>query len=122
MTTQDVRVEALLNIRCIVKSYHLCRYEVNVRATLFPGSLIVLHHTGDGKMRDPGNEVDVGEGFTANKTKGERRNVFKVVNHRRQLGHPQYQLVDPPWPLHAGVSVSVNFFIKTVTNNLGKQI
>ena len=30
MSTQDVLVEALLNIRCIVKGYHLCRFEVNV--------------------------------------------------------------------------------------------
>ena len=30
MSTQDGRVEALLNIRCIVKGYHLCRFEVNV--------------------------------------------------------------------------------------------
>ena len=30
MSTQDVRVEALLNIRCIVKGYYLCRFEVNV--------------------------------------------------------------------------------------------
>ena len=30
MSTQDVRAEALLNIRCIVKGSHLCRFEVNV--------------------------------------------------------------------------------------------
>ena len=59
-------------------------------------------------MRDPGNEVDVGEGFTANKTKGERRKVFKVVNHPGQLCHPQSELVNPLWPLHAGISVLVN--------------
>jgi len=31
MSTQQVREEALLNIRCIAKGYHLCRFEVNVR-------------------------------------------------------------------------------------------
>ena len=30
MSMQDGRVVALLNIRCIVKGYHLCRFEVNV--------------------------------------------------------------------------------------------
>ena len=30
MSTQDVWAEALLNIRCIVNGYHLCRFEVNV--------------------------------------------------------------------------------------------
>ena len=29
MSTQDVWAEALLNIWCIVKGYHLCRFEVN---------------------------------------------------------------------------------------------
>ena len=56
MSTQDVGVEALLNIWCIVKRYHLCRFEVNV-----------------------------GEVFTANKKRGERAIAFKVVNHRGQL-------------------------------------
>jgi len=54
MSTQEVREEALLNIRCIAKGYHLCRFEVNVR-----------------------------EVFTADKKRGERRNVFKVVNQAR---------------------------------------
>ena len=58
MSTQDVRAEALLNIRCIVKGSHLCRFEVNV-----------------------------GEVSTATKKRGERGNAFKVVNHRGQLGH-----------------------------------
>ena len=30
MSTQEVQEEALLNMRCIVKGYHLCRFEVNV--------------------------------------------------------------------------------------------
>ena len=79
-SSQDVRAEALLNIRCIVKGYHLCRFEVNV-----------------------------GEVFTANKKRGERGNAFKVVNHRGQLGHLQSELVDPLWPLHADISALVNF-------------
>ena len=70
MATQDGMVEAFLNIRCIVKGYHLCRFEVNV-----------------------------GEVFTANKKRGERGNAFKVVSHRGQLGHLQSQLEDPLWPL-----------------------
>ena len=76
MSTQDVLVEAQLNIRCIVKDYHLCncRFEVNV-----------------------------GEVFTANKKRGERGNALKVVSHRGQLGHLQSQLVDPLWPLHADI-------------------
>jgi len=79
---QDVRVEALLNIRCIVKGYHLCRVEVNV-----------------------------GEVFTANKKRGERRNGFKVVvNHHGQLGHLHSELMDPLWSLHAEISVLVNYF------------
>jgi len=67
-STQDVRVEALLNIRCIVKGYHLCRFEVNV-----------------------------GEVFTANKKRGERGNGFKVVNHRGQLSHLHSEFVDLLW-------------------------
>ena len=55
MSMQDVRVEALLNIRCIVEGYRLCRFEVNVC-----------------------------EVFAENKKKGERGNTFKVVNHRGQ--------------------------------------
>jgi len=73
---QDIQVEALLNIRCIVKSYHLCRFEVNV-----------------------------GEVLTANKKREERGNAFKVVNQRGQLGHLQSELVDPLWPLHADISM-----------------
>ena len=81
MSTQDVRAEALLDIRCIVKGSHLCRFEVNV-----------------------------GEVFTATKKRGEHGNAFKVVNHRGQLGHLQSELMDPLWPLHADISVLVNFF------------
>ena len=65
MSTQELREEVLLNIRCIVKGYHLCRFEVNV-----------------------------GEVF-ASKKRGERGNVFKVVSHRGQLGHLQSEFVDP---------------------------
>ena len=83
MSTQDVRVEALLNIRCIVKGYYLCRFEANV-----------------------------GEVFTANKRR-EGGNAFKVVNHRGQLRHLQSELVDPLWPLRADVSELVNYFFYT---------
>jgi len=34
MSTQDIWVEALLNIRCIVKGYHLCCFGVNVGEVL----------------------------------------------------------------------------------------
>ena len=34
MSTRDVREEALINIRCIVKGYHLCRFEVNAGEVL----------------------------------------------------------------------------------------
>ena len=67
--------EVLLNLRCMVKGYHLCRFEENV------------------------SEV-----FTASKKRGEHGNVFKVVNHRRQLGNLQFELVDPLWPLHANAT------------------
>ena len=70
--------EALLNIRCIVRGYHLCRFEVSA-----------------------------GEVFTANKKRGERGNAFKVVNHRGQLGRLQSELVDPLWPVLANISVSI---------------
>ena len=51
--SMQVREEALLNIRCVVKGYHLCRFEVNV-----------------------------GEVFTADKKREERGNAFNVINHR----------------------------------------
>ena len=70
VSTQEVREEALLNMRCIVKGYHLCRFEVNF-----------------------------GEVFTANKKRGECGNAFKVVNHRGQLGHLQSELEDPRYQL-----------------------
>ena len=60
MSTQEVLEEALLNITCIIKGYHLYSFEVNI-----------------------------GEVFTANKKRGECGNAFKVVNHRGQLGHLQ---------------------------------
>ena len=80
MSTQEVREEVLLNIRCIVKGYHLCRFEVNV-----------------------------GEVFTAaSKKRGEHGNLFKVVNHRGQLGHLQSELVDP---LFSYAAVVGNFIV-----------
>ena len=78
MSTQEVREEALLNIRCIVRGYHLCHFEVNAR-----------------------------EVFTANKKRGEHGNAFKVVIHCGQLGRLQSELVDPLWPLLANISVLI---------------
>ena len=78
MSTQEAREEALLNIRCIIRGYHLCRFEVNACKV-----------------------------FTANKKRGERRNAFKVVNHHGQLGRLQSKLVDPLWPVLANISVSI---------------
>ena len=75
MSMQKVGEEVLLNMRCIVEGYHLCRFEANV-----------------------------GEVFTTSKRMGERGNTFKVVNHRGQLGHLQSELVDPHWPLHANAN------------------
>ena len=60
MSTQEVREEVLLNMRCIVKGYHLCRFQANVC-----------------------------EVFTASKRRGERGNAFKVGNHCGQFGHLQ---------------------------------
>ena len=54
MSTQEEREEALLNIRCIVKGYHLCGFEVNV------------------------SEV-----FTANQKRRRTWKHIKVVNHCR---------------------------------------
>ena len=77
MSTKEVGEEALLNMRCTVKGYNLCRFEVNI-----------------------------GELFTANKKSGECGGAFKVVvNSRGQLGHLQSKLVDPLWPLYANISV-----------------
>ena len=57
MSTQEVREEALLNIRCVAKGYHLCRFEVNVR-----------------------------EVFTADKKRGERGHAFikLLTNQERE--------------------------------------
>ena len=60
-----------MNIRCIVKGYYLCHFEVNV-----------------------------GKVFTANKKRRERGKAFKVVNHGGQLAHLLSELVDPLWPLY----------------------
>jgi len=54
--------------------------------------------------------VNVGELFTAKEKGGDRGNAFKVVNHHGQLGHLQSEFVDPLWPLHADISVLVNYF------------
>ena len=51
MSTQEVWEEALLNIRCIIKGYHFCHFEVN-----------------DGEF----------EVFMANKKRGEYKNVYSL--------------------------------------------
>ena len=84
---QDVRVEALLNIRCIVQGSRTCRLEVNV-----------------------------GEVFTANKKRGEPGNGFKVVNRRVQLRHLHSELVDLLWSLHADMAVLVNYYSFIIVN------
>ena len=60
--------------------------------------------------------MNVGEVCTANKKRGECGNGFKAVNHRRQLGHLHYELVDPLWSLHADISVLVNYFVIIIVN------
>ena len=51
----------------------------------------------------------------------ERGNEFKVVNHRgSELGHLQYELVDPLWPLHVDISVLVNFFYLNCNKQSGQ--
>ena len=55
-----------LSVRCVVKGYHECPFEVNV-----------------------------GEIFYAFKKRGERGNAFRVTNDRGQLGHLQIELVGP---------------------------
>lgn len=67
-----------LSIRCIVKGYHKCPFEVNI-----------------------------GEKFYALKKRGQRGNAFKVTNDRGQLGHLQIELVSPLWPLHEKITVIV---------------
>ena len=76
---QEVLEEVLLYVRCIVKGYHLCHFEVNV-----------------------------GEVFTVSKKRGKHGNMFKVVNHRGQLGHLQSKLVDP---LSSYAAVVDNFIV-----------
>ena len=53
-----------LSVRCVVKGYHECPFEVNV-----------------------------GEIFYAFKKRGERGNAFRVTNDRGQLGHLQIELM-----------------------------
>ena len=65
-----------LSVRCVVKGYHECPFEVNV-----------------------------GEIFYAFKKRGKRGNAFRVTNDRGQLGHLQIELVGPLWPLHKEITV-----------------
>ena len=64
-----------LSVRCVVKGYHECTFEVNV-----------------------------GEIFYAFKKRGERGNAFRVTNDWGQLGHLQIELVGPLWPLHKEIT------------------
>ena len=63
-----------LSVRCVVKGYHECPFEVNV-----------------------------GEIFYAFKKRGERGNAFRVTNDRGQLGHLQIELVGPLWPYYSAI-------------------
>jgi len=53
-----------ISVSCIVKGYHLCPFKVKA-----------------------------GEVFLVSKERGERGNVFKVLDERRQFGHLQADLV-----------------------------
>ena len=78
LITIDYYRKSLINnsVRCVVKGYHECPFEVNV-----------------------------GEIFYAFKKRGERGNAFRVTNDRGQLGHLQIELVGPLWPLHKEITV-----------------
>ena len=74
--SRPMLLQVELSIRCVVKGYHECPFEVNI-----------------------------GETFYAFKKRGERGNAFKVTNDRGQLGHLQIELVSPLWPLHEKITV-----------------
>ena len=76
MLVFEMAKQVELSIRCVVKDYHECPFEVNI-----------------------------GENFYAFKKRGERGNAFKVTNDRAQLGHLQNELVSPLWPLHEKITV-----------------
>ena len=76
MLVFEMAKQVELSIRCVVKDYHECPFEVNI-----------------------------GENVYALKKRGERGNAFKVTNDRGQLGHLQNELVSPLWPLHEKITV-----------------
>ena len=76
MLVFEMAKQVELCIRCVVKDYHECPFEVNI-----------------------------GENFYAFKKRGERGNAFKVTNDRGQLGHLQNELVSLLWPLHEKITV-----------------
>ena len=63
MLVFEMAKQVELSIRCVVKGYHECPFEVNI-----------------------------GEKFYAFKKRGERGNAFKVTNDRGQLGHLQIEM------------------------------
>ena len=69
MLVFEMAKQVELSIRCVVKDYHECPFEVNIE-----------------------------ENFYAFKKRGERGNAFKVTNDRGQLGHLQIELVSPLGP------------------------
>ena len=64
MLVFEMAKQVELSIRCVVKGYHECPFEMNI-----------------------------GEKFYAFKKRGERGNAFKVINDREQLGQLQIELV-----------------------------
>ena len=81
-----------LSVRCVVKGYHECPFEVNV-----------------------------GEIFYAFKKRGGRGNAFRVTNDRGQLGHLQIELVGPLTQRDYCVSLKPPQY-KTRENNKTQQV
>ena len=76
MLVFEMAKQVELSIRCVVKGYHECPFEVNIK-----------------------------EKFYAFKKGGERGNAFKVTHDWGKLGHLQIELVSPLWPLHEKITV-----------------
>ena len=51
-----------------------------------------------------------------------RKSVESCEPDLGQLGHLQSELVDPLWPLHADISVLVNYFCQSIPINLSNGI
>ena len=69
---QDLSVneKVEVHVRCVVKGYHECEFNVNLE-----------------------------EEFVAEKKKGARERAFRVYDGRGQLGHLERELVASLWPL-----------------------